>query len=77
MADDILLPIYPILAPPVPVAGIYLIEKDVFVYSCPLCGNQFRYDDPYEPMCTGPDWTDSHSPEVMRLIKKDTQKVIV
>lgn len=51
--------------------------KDVFIYRCPLCGNEFRYDDRYEPMCTGPGWQDTHVPEVMRLLKVDQVQVVV
>lgn len=36
-----------------------------FVFRCPLCGNQVRNDQRMEPMCTGPDWRDTHPPEVM------------
>lgn len=48
--------------------GTDLILRNVYVYRCPLCSRLFRYDDPYEPMCTGPNWMDEHAPEIMRLI---------
>ena len=39
-----------------------------FVYRCPLCGRQARNDQRMEPMCTGPNWTDDHPPEIMILV---------
>lgn len=39
-----------------------------FVFRCPLCGRQESNDQRMEPMCTGPDWTDDHPPEIMILV---------
>jgi len=49
----------------------------VFVYQCPICLNQMRYDDRYEPICTGPSWTDDHPPAIMTLISVVPRKVVV
>jgi hypothetical protein len=57
--------------------GTKVILVDVFVFECPLCHREFRYDDRFEPMCTGPWWTDEHAPEVMRFVRKDTRRVQV
>jgi hypothetical protein len=52
------------------VPGTQLVTRGVYVYECPLCKNRFRFDDRYEPICTGPSANrDDHAPEVMRLIK--------
>lgn len=69
----------PLFAPP-PILirpGEHLRLVKVYVYRCPLCGNEFRYDDPYEPLCSGPRWTDDHAPEVMRLFRIDNRQVVV
>jgi hypothetical protein len=51
------------------IPGTQLVKRGVYVYQCPLCRARFRYDDPYEPICTGPSPSrDEHAPEVMRLI---------
>lgn len=42
-----------------------MIEEGVNLYGCPVCGNEFRHDDDYEPMCTGPGATDDHPMAVM------------
>jgi hypothetical protein len=49
----------------------------VNVFRCPLCRNVFRYEDRYEPMCTGPGSQDSHAPEVMRFISVEPRRVQV
>ncbi len=70
----------PIFAPP-PISiepGTQLIMRDVFVFRCPLCAHTFRYDDPYEPMCTGPNMAlDEHAPEVMRLLRRESMQQTV
>lgn len=64
--------------PALVVPGQALITRHVYVYQCPLCKKQFRYDDPFEPMCTGPSESrDEHGPEVMRLLRKEPIKVVV
>ncbi len=41
-------------------------KKGVNLFRCPVCRNEFRYDDAYEPMCTGPHPSlDEHEPAVM------------
>lgn len=69
----------PIFRPPsaVTVPGMHRIISGVYVFTCPLCAREFRYDDPYEPMCTGPSWTDDHAPEVMRMIRREVRRVMV
>lgn len=60
------------------IPGTQLVTRGVYLYECPLCKNRFRFDDPYEPICTGPSANrDDHSPEVMRLIQKDSKKTAV
>lgn len=39
-----------------------------FVFRCPLCGNQVTNDQRLEPVCTGPDWRDTHAMEPMILV---------
>lgn len=51
--------------PPVSQPGLALLKKGVYLFQCPVCQNLFRYDDPYEPMCTGPGALDQHEPTVM------------
>ena len=50
-------------------------QHQVYVYECPVCHNQCRYDDRYEPTCTGPHWTDDHPLEVMRLVSVEPPRV--
>jgi hypothetical protein len=50
------------------IPGQQLITRGVYVYVCPVCRKTFRYDDRYEPICTGPsEMRDEHPPVVMRL----------
>ena len=44
--------------------GIFETGKP-FVFRCPICQRQERNDQRMEPLCTGPDWRDTHAPEVM------------
>jgi len=46
---------------------VFLRQRGVNVYRCPVCSRRFRYDDEYEPMCTGPGATDDHPMTVMVL----------
>ena len=39
-----------------------------FVFRCPLCGRQETNDQRLEPVCTGPDWRDTHPMEPMILV---------
>lgn len=48
-------------------------DKD-WTFVCPVCGKRFTYDQPGEPMCTGPSETrDEHCPEVMDLVSVRTR----
>jgi len=69
-------PVFPVAYTRV-VPGTQLVTRGVFVYECPLCKNRFRFDDPYEPICTGPSATrDDHAPEVMKLVATDARKIV-
>lgn len=58
--------------------GKSLVKRGVFVYQCPTCRKQFRYDDPYEPICTGPSENrDEHPPQIMQLVKTDSPKILL
>lgn len=76
MPETLPLPLFGV-PPTIYTPGQSLLRVCVYVYRCPLCGHQFRYDDPYEPMCTGPHWTDEHAPEIMRLYRVDTRLIMV
>lgn len=77
MADTLPAPKFPI-PPTLYAPGEHLRLKDVYVYRCPLCCQTFRYDDPYEPLCTGPNPTlDEHAPEVMRLWRIEQRRETV
>lgn len=42
----------------------------VYTFRCPECRNEFTYDAPGEPVCTGPSESrDDHPSSVMRLIR--------
>jgi hypothetical protein len=54
------------------VPGSHLVTRGVYIYECPACRKLFRFDDPYEPVCTGPSENrDDHSPTVMKLLRKE------
>jgi len=58
------------------IPGTQLVKRGVYLYQCPLCKKQFRFDDRYEPICTGPSENrDDHPPEIMRLMKVDAPKI--
>lgn len=60
------------------IPGENLITKGIYVYHCPTCRKTFRYDDCYEPICTGPSENrDDHPPEIMRRVKTDEKKTIL
>lgn len=60
------------------IPGKNLITKGVFLYECPTCKKQFRYDDPYEPICTGPSENrDEHPPQIMRQIGVHTPRIFL
>lgn len=40
----------------------------LFVFRCPMCGNEEVNDQRMEPACTGPSWTDDHPLEPMILV---------
>lgn len=51
------------------IPGTELLEKDVFLFECPVCKKQFRWDDRYGVACTGPSESrDEHPLEMMRLV---------
>lgn len=53
----------------VPVAQVDMRKRGINVYRCPVCHKLFRYDDEFEPMCTGPnETTDDHPMTVMELV---------
>lgn len=52
----------------VPVAETAMRQRGVNLYRCPVCGNEFRHDDEFEPMCTGPGATDDHPMAVMGFV---------
>lgn len=54
----------------VPMAGT-LREKGINVFRCPACAKEFRHDDEYEPMCTGPGALDTHPMAVMTFVRVD------
>jgi hypothetical protein len=50
--------------------------EGVNVFRCPVCRNEFRYDDEYEPICTGPHPSlDEHEPAVMVRVDDDDRRV--
>lgn len=49
-------------------SGTITLKKAIFWYRCLLCGNKASNDQEMEPLCTGPNWTDDHPPEVMQCI---------
>jgi hypothetical protein len=60
------------------IPGTQLLKQGVYLYECPLCKKRFRYDDPYEPICSGPSESrDDHPPEVMRLVSKVAPRLLV
>ena len=60
------------------IPGTQLVKQGVFIYECPVCGKRFRYDDPYEPMCTGPSETrDEHAPVVMKFVGHDALRPLI
>lgn len=60
------------------IPGENLVMRGVYVYECPLCRKRFRYDDPYEPACSGPSESrDEHPLEVMRLVAKVPMKISI
>lgn len=50
-------------------AGSVLAEPSptgAWTFVCPVCAKRFRWDDPVEPLCTGPSESrDEHEPTVM------------
>lgn len=58
------------------IPGKNLITRGVYLYECPTCRKQFRFDDPYEPICTGPSENhDDHPPKIMKLLRKEPVKI--
>jgi hypothetical protein len=68
-------PTTPLFRPPPVLAAprVLATNRGHFLFECPLCKKRFRYDDRFEPICTGPSESrDDHSPEVMRMIEART-----
>jgi len=62
--------------PPLLVPGTKLVARGVYVFQCPTCWKTFRYDDPYEPICTGPSENrDDHAPVVMQFLRVDPPRL--
>lgn len=59
------------------IPGAFVIRAGVYRFRCPVCGHTFRSDDRYEPICTGPHWTDDHPPTVMREVQRTERQVSV
>lgn len=60
----------------VQIPGTQLTCKGVYIYECPVCHKQFRFDDLFEPLCTGPSENrNDHSPEIMKLVRTDAPKI--
>ncbi len=60
------------------IPGTQLITKGVYLFECSVCHTRFRYDDPFGPMCTGPNPNqDEHTPTLMKMIRREEQKVLV
>ena len=58
------------------IAAGTLRDKGVNVYRCPICRKEFRYDNEYEPACTGPnETTDDHPMTVMELVRVTERKL--
>ncbi len=58
------------------IPGTQCITEGIYVFQCPVCAKRFRYDDPYEPTCTGPsEMRDDHPPTVMKIVREDTPRV--
>lgn len=48
------------------IPGQVVTKVGAFVFRCPVCRKYERFDDLYEPMCTGPSPSlDEHTPTVM------------
>ena len=69
----------PVFTPPptLLIPGQQVTSTGVYVFTCPLCGKFERFDDRYEPFCTGPGALDTHFPEVMVCVGTDAAKVIL
>ena len=62
----------------VPRAQTYMREKGVNVYLCPVCRKEVRFDDAYEPACTGPnETTDDHPMTPMEFVRVDPPRKLI
>ena len=62
----------------VPRAQTYMREKGVNVYRCPVCRKEVRFDDAYEPACTGPnETTDDHPMTPMEFVRVDPPRRLI
>jgi hypothetical protein len=47
-----------------------LVKSFVYTFRCPVCAKFAKFDEPGEPLCTGPnEATDDHEPVLMRRVK--------
>lgn len=48
------------------IPGEFVTKVGAFVFRCPVCRKAERFDDAYEPICTGPHPSlNEHEPRVM------------
>jgi hypothetical protein len=52
----------------VPVAETFRRTQGINLFRCPVCHNEFRYDDEFEPMCDGPGPQRTHPMTIMGLV---------
>ena len=45
--------------------GDVQVKDGACQFECPVCHHLHSSDEPVEPMCTGPLWTDDHAPTIM------------
>ena len=64
-------------SPRVLVPAVDMRQQGVNVFHCPVCGNEFRQDDEYEPSCSGPGALDSHPLAVMSLQRVDEPRKLI
>ena len=58
--------------------GVEIRKRGVYVYRCPICGSEMRYDDAYGPACTGPSSSqDEHEMAPMELISVTAPRLTV
>lgn len=64
------------VVPELHIPGLRVHTRGVIVYRCPVCRNEHRSDDEYEPICTGPNATlDDHEPAMMAVVELDRERL--